>query len=305
MLNYFIKSLLDKINLNLLNPMERKFILEQRVKDLKKITLRLLLLVCFANNTIFKIYSQNIDKENIFNEKNNHYTLIRSKTLLRETKLVDKVFEINVFETNSYFISFQFLAVKNKNSYKKLIIRLDDEKKAIGDVKSGKDGWQSGVLTSETSDKNQSVFLSAGIHKLTFTYDDFDLPLIEQLNLADSPVNLVINTKYMDEYLNKISSTKLPANYQQLKADGKVFRTLDNPQGNYNQEVDVSYSYTTFITNYYNAGQTITVQTRNSNCDPVLYIFNVSNPGAGSWSNDDSNSGCNSNCRKKERYMHY
>ena len=216
------------------------------------------------------------------------YKIEKFEISLKQNNVVEKVFELNINTSGSYYISFIFLPIKDEKGYKNLVLKLDDSKNSVGKIKCNKDSWQSSGPIGNAGQK-QSVYLSQGLHHLSFTFGDGDIPMIESLSLSLNQLDIEDKAKPINEYIFKLGQKKLPDSYQQQKDNQKGLRVLANPGGYYTSEIDADYSYTTFITNYYNAGQIISIQTRSSNCDPVLYLFNLSNPALGSWSNDDSN----------------
>lgn len=96
-------------------------------------------------------------------------------------------------------------------------------------------------------------------------------------------------TEQAKKYLAFLQRQKLPDDYKQQKEAQKSMRVLANPLGTYQHEVDVNYNYSFWGLISLNAGTTITLETKNSNTDPVLYFFNIDDPATkGSWANDDA-----------------
>lgn len=98
------------------------------------------------------------------------------------------------------------------------------------------------------------------------------------------------------DYINSLQEFELPEDYAAQKERRHLFEStvLPNPAGNYSHKMGVRFNYTFYRDVNLTAGQVVTFETKNSNADPVMYLFFKSNPNQGSWMNDDGGTGLNS-----------
>lgn len=113
---------------------------------------------------------------------------------------------------------------------------------------------------------------------------------------TDDPKKVDFNDPVHIDYINSLQEFELPEDYMEQKERLQSLEStvLQNPAGNYSHRMSVQYNYTFYQSIYLNAGQNVTFETKNSNTDPVMYLFYSNNPDQGSWMNDDGGSGLNS-----------
>ncbi|MGC3977531.1 MAG: hypothetical protein QM751_04425 [Paludibacteraceae bacterium] len=104
------------------------------------------------------------------------------------------------------------------------------------------------------------VKLSTGMNKLTFKSQLPEVPDIEFVKFSKNANEIKLDDS---KYLNYIEKAKvnMELNKGLIGKDSistpkmqKVFQ-LSNPEGNYTHYMDVSFSYTTYKTYYFTAGQ--------------------------------------------------
>ncbi len=114
--------------------------------------------------------------------------------------------------------------------------------------------------------------------------------------------NHQISSEEYDKYIYEISKQKLPDNYAEIKEaaiaeelsnSGLKSYKLDNPQGNYEHEMELDFGYAFYCYVWLNTGSVV-FETVGATSDPVLHLFHTSYPASHSWTNDDGGSGYNS-----------
>ena len=157
-------------------------------------------------------------------------------------------------------------------------------------------GWHFYPVTRNGARLTRSF--AKGSHTLTFRSSGEGAPQVEMVRLVPAdqaqmaPTGLSDPETAYSAYIADLSSRRLPANYVKTSKDPGVWTSA------------VSYKYCAwpkmpFMYTYYaefslTAGQTVTFETRKDDpmsFDPVMYLFNKSNPALGSWWNDDQGGG--------------
>lgn len=149
-------------------------------------------------------------------------------------------------------------------------------------------GWQE--LSAGANGKTSPLLITAGKHELKFTMDGPMVPMLDDIFFQTDPGFSSFDARWQEvkQAIDK-SLKSTPASFAPLPK-GRAYESnlvLSNPEGIYDNDVDASFSYTTFSLINLTAGTTVTFATSSSTVDPVLSLFLLTNIDQYSWSNDD------------------
>jgi FlgD Ig-like domain len=212
-------------------------------------------------------------------------------SLLFEKDVAYKVLDIEVPLDGNY----TFDVVVNASAFQKenLKIILDNMKVNDEIILPKKDAWVLGSMKNAKDNKSSSIFLTKGNHQVKITFGNSEIPLIDELAINKLGSGTKSNTNKHDEYINALKAQVMPSDYLSWKKKYKAARIAPNPKGNYDHQLEIAFKYTYNESFYFTQGQVVSFNTKNSNGDPVMYFFNVTNnlvSSSASWVNDDSNS---------------
>lgn len=200
-----------------------------------------------------------------------------------------KVLDIEVPLDGNYMIDLATNASATQKENLKIIV--DDRKLADEIIISKKDAWAMSSMKNNKDGKESTTFLTKGKHQVKLTFGNSEVPNVDEISFYRNGTTAKLSMNKYTEYIDNLKANKLPADYASWKKKNKGSRIASNPKGNYDHELDIAFRYTHYETFYLNQGQVITLNTKNSNGDPVMYLFNSANgvTPPQSWVNDDSN----------------
>lgn len=252
-------------------------------------------LVCFLTSfSICNAQTENGKSEQIYKLTDTKNEIsIKASTFQVKSDLATYTVKVEVDKPGNYYIGTWCMPPASETPDSKMEISVNG-KKLANSFKFKNNNWQASYLKNEKGEVS-TINLEKGINTITFI-SSVNFPLIEKMQLSSSPCNLENDNAQHMSYVNSLKNSKLPKNYIAEKKNSAELKSsvLPNPAGNYSHVVDLEYNYTFWTTIYLTAGQTVTFETKNSNSDPVMFIFNYSNPSLGSWMNDDGGEGLNS-----------
>ncbi len=262
--------------------------------------LSLLSLAIFIVNILFAQENQFVEKVFDDSVSNNHYAVKRVIVTTYE-KEIHKSFEIEVKQTDRYNISAFMVAGLADSTI--LQVYLDIEKRAIASLLYRiANAWK--PFTINFDDQGDGINLTEGVHTITFSAVGEVVPGIESVHLHPARIKDESLFKEAMDYVEILKEKKLPENYSKDMAEDKNLssRTSSDPVYNYNPPVydynyreDIDFNYTYWYGYHFTAGTTVTFETTNNNCDPVMYLFHrFTDPSSHSWYNDDGGVGLNS-----------
>lgn len=202
-----------------------------------------------------------------------------------------KVFEIEVPQDGNYFLEALLLVSKGS----KYSVQVDEKPLPLAGA-MGRDvqSWQF-VSLEDVSGSPYPITLIKGLHTITFSTSKPFVPLVDVIALSRTQGESLLNRQPVIDYLTKLQQSKLPDNYNVEKRSSKSNRRVQaNPEGQYEYNLGHTYNSTAIFQHWFDGGTPYNVNTKNTNTDPVLYIFYSSDPSQGSWSDDDSGGGYNS-----------
>jgi hypothetical protein len=214
-------------------------------------------------------------------------------SLVFEKDVAYKVLDIEVPTDGNYMIDLATNASATQKENLKVIV---DDRKLIDEIIiSKKDAWTLGSMKNNKDGKESAVFLSKGKHQIKLTFGNIEVPNTDEISIYRNGTTSKLSMNKYSEYIDNLKVNKLPSDYLSWKKKNKGARIAPNPKGNYDHELDVAVTYTYYENFYLNQGQQITFETKNSNTDPVMYLFAPgTNQGqlisaSQSWVNDDFN----------------
>ncbi len=231
--------------------------------------------------------AENINNKNFITPKKIGDCYLNSIFYRVESGRAKSIYEIDVRKSGNYYLGIVISPQREKEIIVPVDLSIDG--KIIGrfnDRQLNQEGFQ--LINSASSLENKIIYLEIGKYLLTFEQESNFFPLIDQIQLSIESKDLEKLQSPVNAYINSLKQKKLPVNYLENKRKPNGGRILNNPQGDYQHEVDIDFDYTSYWYLYLTAGTTLTLHTQNSNCDPILYLFNTY-PNLGSWANDDSN----------------
>lgn len=244
-------------------------------------------LLWYILTTLILFFPMYLFSQDSFTEKSNveikagECKIIKS-LFTKDGKTISKVFEIDVPFDGNYFIELVNSPMSGLKQSVKLFVNKSVIPEIIFPAVIDDKEWQI-IKTNE----NKTTELKKGTNQIKITYENEYAPLIDALSIYRSDRTLSIDNSSQLKYINDLKLKKLPDNYSESKKKTKSgARTLSNPKGNYSHEVDISFNYTHYESFYFNQGQNVVLETKNTNTDPVMYLFNA-NPNNGSWVSDD------------------
>lgn len=159
--------------------------------------------------------------------------------------------------------------------------------------KSQSAGWQQSK--AEIHGGAEPVMkLAPGRHTLRITTDGNIPPLVDEFSLSRSNEHTKLDEhwQHFSNDINRLMNDAVPQTILPAKNEGTATsKVLSNPEGVYEHEVDVPFTYSTSVWVWLNAGASYTFTTYNSTKDPVLHLFNTENLDLHSWYNDDGGGG--------------
>ena len=211
-------------------------------------------------------------------------------SLVFDKDVAYKVIDIEVPTDGNYMIDMVVNASATQKENLKVIV--DDRKLADEIIVSKKDAWAMSSMKNSKDGKESTTFLAKGKHQIKMTFGNIEIPMTDEIMVSRLGNVAKLNTNKHDEYVSALKGQVMPSDYLSWKKKNKGARIAPNPRGNYDHEVDISFKYTYYESFYFTQGQTVTFNTKNSNADPVMYLFYETiatiSPSA-SWVNDDSN----------------
>jgi len=168
--------------------------------------------------------------------------------------------------------------------------------RAIGLQLQGQaEGWQ--LVSAARNGQPERINLTAGMHEISFVASGESSPLVDDIYFQSVPGQTAF-----DQQWNRIKSTLdeiaaqpvLDGVAAEAEKQAAASLVLPNPEGTYDHQVDISFSYTYYNTIYLTAGTVVTFTTENSTADPVVYLFDLDHFDTRSWSDDDSGPGTES-----------
>jgi hypothetical protein len=201
----------------------------------------------------------------------------KSTYLLSKDDKSLKAFVLEVPQDGDYYLE-ALLLVSGNAEYEVLI----DEKTSVGSFKSASNRWQFASLLNAAGSP-QLISLNKGPHTVSFSAAKPFVPLVDAVALSRTEAGTLLNQKPAMEYLTKLAQTKLPDNYEVDKKSRKSNKRIQtNPEGQYEYNIDYSYSTTSTFQYWLQGGLPYTFKTEDTNTDPVMYIFYSSDPTQGS-----------------------
>ena len=146
-----------------------------------------------------------------------------------------------------------------------------------------RNGWQ---VQSCSINAGQPVVLGAGTQLFSFFTESDAFPMIDRISITRSGTDNEFN-RHTSAYLSQLEQLNRQSPVVRSKTNEELGKVLNNPEGSYEHQVDETFTYSTFVVYYFNAGTIVTFETKNSTQDPVLHLFDAANPDARSWTNDD------------------
>lgn len=170
-----------------------------------------------------------------------------------------------------------------------LNILLDNKSTGVA-IKATEDGWQK--LSAAKNGATQQLIIPAGKHEISFTAKGSMIPMVDDIYFQAQPGKTGFDNKW--EQVKQMIDKAAAKAYQpevKDKDNNTANIALPNPEGVYDNQVDMPFAYTTFAIIYLSAGTTTTLATSSSTVDPVLMLFNAVSMDSYSWSNDDDGPG--------------
>jgi hypothetical protein len=175
-------------------------------------------------------------------------------------------------------------------------VYIDDQALSCGKVKCDINGPQSCMLLDNSKLSAKQIYFSSGPHSITFAGKAPIVPQIAQIKLATSEKAAAVSASLFAQQAQTLALKTLPSNYDAIKTNGSMqlptAAAMD--QAEYGCYMNASFTYSAGFYFVLNAGTAYIFETRKADpcaSDPVMYLFNVSDPGKGSWVDDDGN-GC-------------
>ena len=211
-------------------------------------------------------------------------------SLVFDKDVAYKVIDIEVPTDGDYMIDM----VVNASATQKenLKVTIDDRKLVDEIIVSKKDAWAMSSIKNSKDGKESTTFLTKGKHQIKMTFGNIEIPNTDEISIYRNGTTAKLSINKYSEYIDNLKVNKLPSDYLSWKKKNKGARIASNPKGNYDHEVDIAFKYTYYESFYFTQGQAVTFNTKNSNGDPVMYFFNVTNnivSSSASWVNDASN----------------
>lgn len=220
---------------------------------------------------------------------------IVSSSIVETDDHVSQIFRINVPTLDKYYISAwlvgSFCNMDNMMEYE---FSVNGNSSHV--IKINKTGPQAVSILDQAFD------LNAGTNSVTVKTKKPFSPNVEFIKVSLDKENCQISDANYVNYINKISKLELPENYASLRIaaekaedEGQVLKSyqLSNPQGNYDHEMDVDFGYTYSTYIGLDQGETYIIESKNTNCDPVLHVFYKDHPDWFTRSDDNSGQGYN------------
>ena len=254
------------------------------------------------------------DEEKYFQDKElgGECSLISSK-LSVDGQTTNKTFSIEVPTDGEYFLSAWIMntGIIQKNNGLKFFV--DDQKTQFGNLNPQKEGWQCAKLLDNNNAKTEKLSLTAGIHYLTFCSTVPEVPPVEFIRLSRTESGAEISDVEWSNYIEAAKKNILSLEYVKLAEDslnnGKLLRTLPNPNGDYLHQIDINFTYTYYTTLYFYAGANVVLETKKADpysSNPVMHFFNADDPvNKGSWGDDNSGEGMQAKITCTVQYTGY
>ena len=183
-----------------------------------------------------------------------------------------KTFEVDVPSDGNYYLGTIISTPIEAGKPKPIQLLVDGKQINDSELLSEETGFQNVSLRNSASKLPLGFFLAKGTHQLKFDLDGSAIPLIDGIRLAQQVSESTL-TDVNQSYIDKLKQNKLEADYLEKKKKAKGGRQLANPEGNYYHDIDLNLTYTYSTAIYFTQGTTVTFETRNSNTDPVMYLF--------------------------------
>jgi hypothetical protein len=212
-------------------------------------------------------------------------------SLVFEKDVAYKVLDIEVPLDGNYMIDLAANASATQKENLKVIV---DDRRLIDEIIiSKKDAWALGSMKNNKDGKESATFLTKGKHQIKLTFGNIEVPNTDEISIYRNGTTAKLSMNKYTEYIDHLKLNKLPSDYLSWKKKNKGARIAPNPKANYEHELDIPIVYTFYESFYFTQGQQVIFETKNSNTDPVMYLFNAFtgqtvNPNE-SWANDDYN----------------
>ena len=247
---------------------------------------------CFAGLLLLAGFGVTLAEEQnlkMCNKQNVGNAMLLKEIMFSDLRGIGRTFYVDVAKDAKYFMS----TVMNGIDGKEYDITIDGKTFVEGKVKT-KNGWQA-LMVAEKSNilVSKAIFLSKGNHSISFSGKGPEIPQIEKISIAEAESNAQLSASDLLSWTKVMSSKVMPSNYlEQKKSDTLSSSQLSvaaasDPLYKYAAQLETSFSYSTFTSIYLTAGSVVTFGTYGSTVDPVMYVFNYSNPASFSLCNDD------------------
>jgi hypothetical protein len=188
-----------------------------------------------------------------------------------------KEFTVDVAEDGDYYLGAWIDGLPG-HAYD---VRVDGQALAGVSFSPTDEGWQSVPAANGSGDAK--VRLAKGTHAVSLRGTTEAATKVERIQLGVTPQAAKIPDEAYREYVRSLVSKSLSAPKLGLEKTA-----VDNPPIAFAYALNAPMSYTWYTSVYLNQGTSYTFTTSNlsANADPILYVFNQSNPSQ-SWFNDD------------------
>ncbi|MCE5331247.1 MAG: hypothetical protein LLF95_03790, partial [Bacteroidales bacterium] len=208
--------------------------------------------------------------------------LVKKSTVSVEGNYAYRTFEVEIAEAGEYFLSAWLMGVQTKDGDYVPYDLIINGVKQIAKMAPTRSNWQSVELKNEKS-VNITVKLTGGLNKVVFISKLPDVADVEFVKFSKDANSVKLDDS---KYLNYVKEARvnMELNKELIGKDSitepkiqKVFQ-LSNPGGNYTHYMDVTFSYTTYKTYYFSAGQQVFFTTyAPSGYEHVLEVFSAYN----------------------------
>lgn len=206
--------------------------------------------------------------------------LVKKSTVTVEGDYAYRTFEIEIAETGEYFLSAWLMGAQTKDGDYAAYDLIINGVKQIAKIVPTRSNWQSMELKNENS-VNNKVKLSIGLNKVIFVSKLPDVADVEFVKFSKDANSVKLDDSKYTNYI-KEARVNMELNKGLIGKDSitepkmqKVFQ-LSNPESNYTHYMDVTFSYTTYKTYYFSAGQQVFFTTyAPSGYEHVLEVFSA------------------------------